>query len=182
MTQVQFKNTKMFFDRFAVQLAITRAKAKQLNRTGATIRQIARRSMKKAPKQFTKSGKRKKLTRHGRYREIQSGKRKGQMRFQKGKSSPPGKPPYYHDGNDKNLRSIVYQWDGKDSVSVFTEKTNGSNYMTKPIPILQEVGGSAKGKSSRGPARRYPARPYMSPAGIEGLKFLRKNIKNSIKR
>ena len=178
---IQVKQESFSFDRAGVGNAIGKAKKRELNRFGATVRKIARRSMKKAPAQFTKSGKRKKLTRYGRYRQIQSGKRKGQQRFQKGRSSPPGRPPYYHGSATKNLRSILYQWDGKDSVVVFTQAIGGTRHMTVPGPILQEAGGSAKPTTSRKPAVRYPARPYMSPAGTEGIKHLRKNMRGAIR-
>ena len=121
-----------------------------MNRTRAVVRKIARRSMKKAPKAFTKSGKKKNLTRFGRYQKIKSGKRKGEQRFQKGLHSRPGQPPYYRESGSGNLRAIKYEvGKNNDSVSVFTMSTGGGKTISKPPAILQEAGGTAKIKGQR---------------------------------
>jgi hypothetical protein len=178
--QIKLVRKSFFFDSPELIKRIGKAKARTMNRTGATIRQIARRSMKKAPQRRTKAGKLKNLTQYGRYQKIKSGKRKGQQRFQKGFASPPGKPPYYHGSAQKNLRSIIYQYDPKaDRVDVFTQPTGSKS---KNVPTLQEAGGSAKIKQPGGKvvSGSFPSRPYLAPAGKAGIEYLQKAIKDSI--
>jgi hypothetical protein len=183
MAQTEFKLVRSDFNFRGAELQqkVNKKKKSWMNRTGAVVRKIARRSMKKAPKAFTKSGKKRNLTRFGRYQKIKSGKRKGEQRFQKGLHSPPGQPPYYREAAATNLRSIKYDV-GKDndSVAVYTMTNRGGNKISKPPAILQEAGGTAKIKGRRETAH-FPARPYMTPAGEKGLEYMRKVVKEGIK-
>lgn len=181
-TQVMLIQKAFFFDREGIKKKVKQSKKRNLEATGAVTRTIARRSMKKAPKQFTKSGKRKKLSRYGSMTQVKSGRNKGKDRFKKGQHSPAGQPPYYHGSDHHNLRSIMFAYDPKrDDLVVHTQRTRGSSYMTKPAPILQESGGQAKLVKGGGGNWNFPARPYMAPAGAKAIEFLKKKMKNGIK-
>lgn len=181
-TQIMLVQKEFFFDREGIKKKVRQSKKKNLEATGVMTRTIARRSMKKAPKQFTKSGKRKKLSRYGQLTKVKSGRNKGKDRFKKGQHSPAGQPPYYHGSDHHNLRSIMFAYDPKrDDLVVHTQRTRGSSYMTKPAPILQEAGGQAKLVKGGGGNWNFPARPYMAPAGIKAIDFLKKKMKNGIK-
>ena len=183
MAQTEFKLVRSDFQFRGAELQqkVNKKKKAWMNRTGAVIRKIARRSMKKAPKQFTKSGKKRDLTRFGRYQKIKSGKRKGQQSFQKGLHSRPGQPPYYRESGAGNLRAIKYEvGKNNDSVSVFTMSTGGGKTISKPPAILQEAGGTAKIKGQRRTSQ-FPARPYITPASEKGLEYMRKVVKEGIK-
>tara|TARA_R110000765_G_scaffold414099_1_gene514447 strand:+ start:53 stop:601 length:549 start_codon:yes stop_codon:yes gene_type:complete len=163
-----------------LQEKVNKKKKTWMSRTGAVVRKIARRSMKKAPNEKTKSGKSKNLTRFGGYQKIKSGQRKGEQRFKKGLHSPPGMPPY-HRGGSGNLRAIKYEvGKNNDSVSVFTMATGGGKTISKPPAILQEAGGTAKIRGQR-KASQFPARPYITPASVKGLEYMRKVVKEGIK-
>ena len=168
-----------------IQKKVNQKKVQWLSRTGAVIAKIARRSMKKAPKQFTKSGKKKDLTRYGRYKKIKSGKRKGEQRFEKGLHSRPGQPPYYHSNTGVNLRDIVYtkrqelKNTGVLNVHTLTNRAGGKT-ISKPPAILQEAGGTAKIKGQR-KTSQFPARPYITPAGQKGIEYMQKVVKQGIK-
>ena len=179
--KIELVRRSFWFNDAELIAKIGKAKARTMNRTGATIRMIARRSMKKAPQRRTKAGKLKNLTQYGRYQKIKSGKRKGELRFQKGLASPPGKPPYHHGNQSVTLRAITYQYDPKaDAVQVFTDHVGAKS---KNVPLLHEAGGSAKIKRWPGEppiVSSFPARPYMAPAGKAGIEYLQKAIKDSI--
>ena len=166
MAQSEFKLVRSDFQFRGAELQkkVNKKKKAWMNRTGAVIRKVARRSMKKAPKQFTKSG-----------------KRKGQQRFQKGLHSRPGQPPYYREAAAGNLRAIKYDvGKNNDSVSVFTMSTGGGKTISKPPAILQEAGGTAKIKGQR-KTSQFPARPYITPASEKGLEYMRKVVREGIK-
>ena len=163
---------------------INQAKKRNLDYFGGTTAKTARRSMRPAPKTHTKTGKRKKLSRYGRYVEIQSGKRKGQKRFQKGLHSPPGQPPFAR-SDFPNLKWIVYRTElGDDQTTIFTRRTGGSRYLSVRAPILHEEGGSARWVGNRrerktarsrrnrriGQTLRFPKRPFIDPAAQKVLK------------
>jgi hypothetical protein len=180
--KVMLVQKEFFFDREGIKKKVRQSKKKNLEATGVLTRTIARRSMKKAPKQFTKSGKRKKLSRYGYMTQVKSGRNKGKDRFKKGQHSPAGQPPYYHGADHHNLRSIMFAYNPKrDDLVVHTQRTRGSTYMTKPAPILQEAGGTAKKVRGNGGTWNFPARPYMAPAGEKGVEFLKKKMRNGIK-
>ena len=71
MARTEFKLVRSDFNFRGAELQqkVDKKKKSWMNRTGAVVRKIARRSMKKAPKAFTKSGNKKNLTRFGRYQK-----------------------------------------------------------------------------------------------------------------
>ena len=183
MTRTEFKLVRSDFKFRGAELQqkVDKKKKSWMNRTGAVVRKIARRSMKKAPKAFTKSGKKKDLSRFGRYQKIKSGKRKGEQRFQKGLHSRPGQPPYYREAGSGNLRAIKYEvGKNNDSVDVYTMSTGGGKTISKPPAILQEAGGTAKIRGQR-KTSQFPARPYITPAGKAGIEYMQKIVKEGIK-
>ena len=183
MTRTELKLVRSSFQFRGAELQgkVNKAKKGWMTRTGAVVRKIARRSMKKAPNQYTKSGKKRNLTRFGRYKQIKSGKRKGQQRFEKGLNSRPGQPPFYRGNSSGGLRAIKFEvGQNNDSVAVYTMRTGGGKSISKPPAILQEAGGSAKIKGQR-KTSRFPARPYITPAGEKGLEYMRKVVREGIK-
>lgn len=187
MTRTEFKLTRadILWRGGEITSKVNAKKVQWLSRTGATIAKISRRSMKKAPQKFTKKGKKKDLTRFGRYVKIKSGKRKGEQRFQKGLHSKPGQPPYYHNNTGVNLRDIVYtkkqelKSTGVLNVNTLTNRAGGKT-ISKPPALLQEAGGTAKIKGQH-KTSQFPARPYLAPAGELGIEYMRKILKEGIK-
>ena len=99
------------------------------------------------------------------------------MRRRKG-SSPPGKPPHAHHGALRKLIIFALTNGDQDVIvgpMLFKSSTNDYN-----LPNLHEFGGMVmrkvtgrKGSRSSKPVR-YPKRPYMKPALIPAIEFLRK--------
>lgn len=108
----------------------------------------------------------------------------------KGKPSKPGTPPKFHGNEQFSLRTILYGFNGIDSVIIGPIKGNQKSYAsgvlaTGTVPNLHEFGGVAgirekrvgmswqpmgkrkprPGQPTRVRKANFPARPFMKPAG-----------------
>jgi hypothetical protein len=114
-----------------------------LNQFGATVRMVARRSMRK-----------------GRWVKVKGFPGKVQ------RPSLPGKPPKYWVGTLRNM--IDYHISDKDGdVVVGARLFRNKRVGTSTIPQVHEFGGSGMLRdriSHRRVLKKYPARPYMKPA------------------
>ena len=114
-----------------------------LNQFGATVRMVARRSMRK-----------------GRWVKMKGFPNKVQ------RHSLPGKPPKYWVGTLRNM--IDYHISDKDrDVVVGARLFRNKRIGTSTIPQIHEFGGSGMlrdRKSHRQKLKKFPARPYMKPA------------------
>ena len=128
-----------FFDRSAVTQRLKRAELRYLRRAGGTTRKIARRSIKK------KGQARKKPT-----NRSGAAFRRWLQEVRSRPASPPGTPPFTHDGTFRN--AIAFGFDGRESVLIGFLKDKVDD-----LAELHEFGGRRRGKT-------YPARPTIGPA------------------
>jgi hypothetical protein len=119
-----------------------------LNQFGATVRMVARRSMRK-----------------GRWVKA-NGYPKRKLPYLVQRPSLPGKPPKYWVGTLRNM--IDYHISDKDGdVVVGARLFRNKKVGTSTIPQIHEFGGSGMLRDRikhRKVLKKFPARPYMKPA------------------
>lgn len=169
-----FKKIKLFNHFPAILKAVTVGRDNlddSVKKYVATVRMIARRSMRKAPN--------KPKSRFGNLKAFSSLRKYGQYYWQKGEFSRPGHPPFHH-GNPnpgRSLKNIIFTHIGNNKYEVGPSVLSGTKY---DVPALHEYGGSVAVstfpyRTKRGMVRRrpgrvtaiYPKRPYMLPAMIK---------------
>ncbi|MFQ5733008.1 MAG: hypothetical protein ACE5KM_13790 [Planctomycetaceae bacterium] len=128
-----------FFDRSAVIKRLKRSELGYLRRAGGTTRKIARNSIKRKG-----HSRRQPTNRSG------AAFRRWLEEIRRRPASPPGSPPFTHDGTFRN--AIAFGLDGRESVLIGFLKNKVDD-----LAELHEFGGRRKGKT-------YPARPTMHPA------------------
>ena len=163
--------TVTFFDDKRVLAAASKAQRTSLVRSGAFIRTVARRSMKKGrmlrPDEMDPSQRRAWETR------VAIARRQGKPKPQRPrKSSAPGSPPHVRSGQLK--RRLFFGWDtAARSVVVGPAK-----YKRGIAPSVLEYGGTVKYRKK---SYRVEPRPYMKPALHEEIKRMPRRWRNSIK-
>lgn len=193
-------NVKTKFRNEEIQRKIGKAKFEWLSGVGASTRTFAIRSMRPGRKRPLKNATKGEQL-YGRRVPYRTGKRAaaGQSYFQKGKYAPAGSPPHIQSPDRKNLTEIYYYIRGKNEVRIGPHWLQGSKNMSRPIPNVHETGGKVsrrykkrrgntfgmKSVTNRALSRdrtfNYPKRPFMNPAGVRAIAWLRKKMRGSIK-
>ena len=195
-------SVKAVFKKQYIERSITEATEKELMRFGGYSMKIVQRSMKKAPKTKTKGGKKRKLSRYGQMVTTKSGKNKGRQRFQKGRLSQPGSPPFHRGSGKDKLRNIRFEYIKRThSVSVFTMPYRSVAKWQKQTSgdapsLLHEVGGNAafikkrrlgSSRSNRRPKQRrikakFPKRPYVKPGSLTAIQKWKPGLTNYVNK
>lgn len=152
--------TNLFFDRAGVQKSSNLAKIDVLRSAGASIREIARKSMKYKPI---------------RKRKVATKRSKGRKRAPLRSSSPAGTPPFRHVRLSQfGIHKIQFYKDPKKDSVIVGPITN--RVRTKPPTETLEYGGTSPIRGQRRKrtsgaigarpikAARVARRPYMDPA------------------
>lgn len=148
---------KTFFTNAAIKEKIDPAMRKVFSKFGAFVRQRAKTSIRKAPKQKKNA-------------------KPGQK--EKRRTSLPGKPPLSHTGLLKKM--IYFGYDDVQKVVVIGPVQAGSN---TGAPETLEEGGTAviRVRGEKPKTVKVEPRPYMQPAFQGAFNDLQKDLKDFIK-
>ena len=178
MTSIASYAARVFFDRQKLDKRLSKSRRKVLTRTGALVRTIARRSIKKPKRGWTPESRKRYQAARRRWRRMK--KRGSQVpapnpkEFSRSIPSAPGTPPKDKTGVLK--RTIFFGYDAMKNSVVIGPIKFGSG-----TAKLLEYGGKAtlRGYRKRRMHMAYKARPFMRPArrdaGPKAHKFY-KNI------
>lgn len=154
-----------FFDSPAVERAVGRAKARQLNKLGGATRLRAKFSIKRAPALDAQTGQ---VTRRSKKKATVDA------------TAKPGDPPYSHQGT---LRKLILYGLGND----------GSSMLAGPVKFPSRFGGGPEfvehggdttlriGPRGKPHSVHYHGNPFMAPAMAEELPKWIESWKGSIK-
>lgn len=158
MSAISGYAARYFFDRKKLDGRLTKAKRTALIRTGAFTRTIARRSIKKSRRGFTKAS-RKRYEAEKARRRVRGMEPPPVHWFKRPIPSKPGEPP--RDKNGHLKRTILFGYDSiRESVAV------GAIPFGPNKARFLEHGGRTRQRGYRGRqfSMNYLSRPFMRPA------------------
>lgn len=169
-----------FFDRRHVIDAVARANKRNLSYHAGMVRKIARRSLKRVPKNAAK-----KLAERVKKERAAARRQRRPMRPIKDRTvSRPGQPPKIHSPGDMNPKKILYAYQPSTETAVVGPVRFNTRF--NAVEAL-EYGGRVPIYSGRGRRRRLirhanvRARPFMRPAEAKARPYMAQRWANSVK-